>query len=305
MTLGPLDDGLRVIREGLNGRGPRHRQRHPARPRRRQGRRPQPHQRRPVARPLSRISAVFSIDRPIFAMVLSIVLLIVGALAYTSCRSREYPRDRAADGRRHHAISRRLRRDRGRDGRHADRAADQRRRGHALHVVSQATATAAARITVTFKLGTDLDKAQVLVQNRVAIAQPRLPDEVQRIGVTTQELARPPDGRASCCRPTTATTSSTSRNYALLARPGPAAAARRRRRRPDLRRARLLDARLARSRPDRRRSASPPATSSPRSAGRTCRSRAARSASRRSPTARSSQPSTHRPLRDQSSSRTS
>ncbi|MBY9027844.1 efflux RND transporter permease subunit, partial [Pseudomonas fluorescens] len=42
-------------------------------------------------------------------------------------------------------------------------------------------------ITVTFKLGTDLDKAQVLVQNRVAIAQPQLPDEVQRNGVVTRK----------------------------------------------------------------------------------------------------------------------
>jgi multidrug efflux pump subunit AcrB len=40
---------------------------------------------------------------------------------------------------------------------------------------------------VTFKLGTDLDKAQVLVQNRVAIAQARLPDEVQRNGVVIRK----------------------------------------------------------------------------------------------------------------------
>ena len=39
-------------------------------------------------------------------------------------------------------------------------------------------------LTVTFKLGTDLDTAQVLVQNRVAIALPRLPEEVRNIGVT-------------------------------------------------------------------------------------------------------------------------
>jgi len=38
-----------------------------------------------------------------------------------------------------------------------------------------------------FKLGTDLDKAQVLVQNRVAIAQPQLPEEVQRNGVVTKK----------------------------------------------------------------------------------------------------------------------
>ena len=40
-------------------------------------------------------------------------------------------------------------------------------------------------LTITFKLGTDLDQAQVLVQNRVAIAEPRLPEEVRRLGVTT------------------------------------------------------------------------------------------------------------------------
>ena len=40
-------------------------------------------------------------------------------------------------------------------------------------------------LTITFKPGTDLDKAQVLVQNRVAIATPRLPEEVRRLGITT------------------------------------------------------------------------------------------------------------------------
>jgi HAE1 family hydrophobic/amphiphilic exporter-1 len=40
-------------------------------------------------------------------------------------------------------------------------------------------------LTITFKLGTDLNKAQVLVQNRVAIAMPRLPSSVQALGVTT------------------------------------------------------------------------------------------------------------------------
>ena len=40
-------------------------------------------------------------------------------------------------------------------------------------------------LTVTFKLGTDPDKAQQLVQNRVAQAEPRLPEEVRRLGITT------------------------------------------------------------------------------------------------------------------------
>ena len=56
-----------------------------------------------------------------------------------------------------------------------------------LYLYSQATSNGQLTITATFKLGTDLDKAQVLVQNRVAIAQPRLPEEVQRNGVTTRK----------------------------------------------------------------------------------------------------------------------
>ena len=53
-----------------------------------------------------------------------------------------------------------------------------------LYMTSQSTSDGAMSLTVTFKLGTDLDTAQVLVQNRVAIAQPRLPEEVRAIGVT-------------------------------------------------------------------------------------------------------------------------
>ena len=42
-------------------------------------------------------------------------------------------------------------------------------------------------LTVTFKLGTNLDIAQVQVQNRVAIAEPQLPEEVRRLGVTVRK----------------------------------------------------------------------------------------------------------------------
>ena len=56
-----------------------------------------------------------------------------------------------------------------------------------LYLSSQATSDGALAITVTFELGTDLDEAQVLVQNRVAIAEPRLPEEVRRIGVTVNK----------------------------------------------------------------------------------------------------------------------
>src|SRR5262249_44004576 len=54
-----------------------------------------------------------------------------------------------------------------------------------LYMSSQSTTDGQMQLTITFKLGTDLDKAQVLVQNRVAIAEPRLPEDVRRLGVTT------------------------------------------------------------------------------------------------------------------------
>src|SRR5438552_8612933 len=53
------------------------------------------------------------------------------------------------------------------------------------YMSSQSTTDGQMPSTITFRLGTDLDKAQVLVQNRVAIAQPRLPEDVRRVGVTT------------------------------------------------------------------------------------------------------------------------
>jgi HAE1 family hydrophobic/amphiphilic exporter-1 len=54
-----------------------------------------------------------------------------------------------------------------------------------LYMSSYSTADGSMALTITFKLGTDLDKAQVLVQNRVSIAEPRLPEEVRRLGITT------------------------------------------------------------------------------------------------------------------------
>jgi len=56
-----------------------------------------------------------------------------------------------------------------------------------LYSSSQATSDGVMTLTVTFALGTDLNTAEVEVQNRVAQALPRLPQEVQRLGVTTQK----------------------------------------------------------------------------------------------------------------------
>jgi hydrophobe/amphiphile efflux-1 (HAE1) family protein len=127
-----------------------------------------------------------SINQPILAMVLSIVLLIVGAIAYTTLPVSEYPQvvpptvvvTTQYPGASAQTVS--------------DTVAapiEQQINGveDMLYLYSQATSNGQLTITVTFKLGTDLDKAQVLVQNRVAIAQPQLPDEVQRNGVVTRK----------------------------------------------------------------------------------------------------------------------
>ena len=127
-----------------------------------------------------------SINRPILAMVMSIVLLIVGAIAYTTLPVAEYPQvvpptvvvTTQYPGASAQTVS--------------DTVAapiEQQINGveDMLYLYSQATSNGQLTITVTFKLGTDLDKAQVLVQNRVAIAQPQLPDEVQRNGVVTRK----------------------------------------------------------------------------------------------------------------------
>src|SRR4051812_6574748 len=56
---------------------------------------------------------------------------------------------------------------------------------NSLYIQSQSTGDGVMALTVTFKLGTDIDKAQVQVQNRVSQAAPKLPEEVRRLGVIT------------------------------------------------------------------------------------------------------------------------
>src|SRR5499427_3428832 len=127
-----------------------------------------------------------SVNQPILAMVLSIVLLIVGAIAYQTLPVSEYPQvapptvrvTTQYPGASAQTVSETV-----------AAPIEQEINGveDMLYLYSQATSNGQLTITVTFKLGTDLDKAQVLVQNRVAIAQPRLPEEVQRNGVTTRK----------------------------------------------------------------------------------------------------------------------
>ena len=128
----------------------------------------------------------FFIDRPIFATVVSLFIVIVGTLAYAILPVSQYPEvapptivvQAAYPGASAQVI--------------ADTVAttlEQEINGveHMMYMYSQATGDGRMTLTITFKLGTDLDQAQVLVQNRVAIAEPRLPEEVRRLGITTRK----------------------------------------------------------------------------------------------------------------------
>ncbi|MCG8596648.1 MAG: multidrug efflux RND transporter permease subunit [Kiloniellales bacterium] len=56
-----------------------------------------------------------------------------------------------------------------------------------IYMSSTSASDGSYNLTVTFEVGTDLDLAQILVQNRVALAEPRLPEEVRREGVSTKK----------------------------------------------------------------------------------------------------------------------
>jgi hydrophobe/amphiphile efflux-1 (HAE1) family protein len=126
----------------------------------------------------------FFISRPKFASVLAIIVLIIGSLAYQTLPIEQYPQVAPPT----------IQITASYPGANAEVAAqtvatplEQQINGveNMLYISSQSTADGNVSITVTFKLGTDLDTAQVQVQNRVAIAEPRLPEPVRRIGVTT------------------------------------------------------------------------------------------------------------------------
>src|SRR5687768_3707029 len=128
----------------------------------------------------------FFIDRPIFATVLSIVLVIIGGVALLGLPIAQYP-EVAPPTIQVSALY---------PGASATVAAEtvatpieQEINGveNMLYMSSKSTNDGQVYIDVTFKLGTDLNMAQVLVQNRVAIAEAKLPEEVKRQGVTTKK----------------------------------------------------------------------------------------------------------------------
>ena len=130
----------------------------------------------------------FFIDRPIFAVVLSIIIIVVGAIAYIGLPVAQFP-DVAPPT---ITVTTQY------PGANAQVIADtvatpieQEVNGveGMIYMQSQSTGDGRVTLTITFKPGTDLDQAQVLVQNRVAIAEPRLPDDVRRIGVVTRKAS--------------------------------------------------------------------------------------------------------------------
>lgn len=132
----------------------------------------------------------FFIARPIFAAVVAMVITIIGAVGYGGLGVTQLPEitpptitvNASYPGASSQTV--------------ADTVAapiEQEINGveGMIYMASQSTSDGALSLTVTFDVGTDIDRAQVLVQNRVSAAERRLPDEVRRNGLTVRK--RSPD----------------------------------------------------------------------------------------------------------------
>ena len=130
--------------------------------------------------------AKFFVDRPVFATVLSIVIIVVGIVSLSKLSIAQYPEiapptvqvTATYPGANAKTV-----------GETVAFPIEQEVNGveNMLYMSSKSTNDGQMILDVTFNLGMDLDLAQVLVQNRVAIAEAKLPEEVKRIGVTTKK----------------------------------------------------------------------------------------------------------------------
>ncbi len=128
----------------------------------------------------------FFIDRPIFAAVIAVFITLIGVFAYPLLPLSQYPEIAPPTITINTAYA----------GASAETLAEtvaapieQEVNGveGMLYLQSSSTSDGAVSITVTFQPGTDLDDAQVLVQNRVALAEPRLPEQVRQVGVVVNK----------------------------------------------------------------------------------------------------------------------
>jgi multidrug efflux pump len=157
----------------------------------------------------------FFIDRPIFAGVLSLLIFLAGLIALRSLPIAEYPEVVPP------SIMVRANYPGANPKVIAETVATPLEEAingveGMLYMSSQGTTDGLMTLTVTFRLGTDPDKAQQQVQNRVAQAEPRLPDEVRRLGITTVKGATDLTMVVHLVSPNERYDMTYLRNYALL-----------------------------------------------------------------------------------------
>ncbi|MDX9874714.1 MAG: multidrug efflux RND transporter permease subunit [Spongiibacteraceae bacterium] len=157
----------------------------------------------------------FFVDRPIFASVISIVIFVIGLVSIPLLPISEYPEvvppsvlvSASYPGANPKTISETV-----------ATPLEEAINGveNMIYMKSVAGSDGSLAVTVTFALGTDPDQAQVQVQNRVSQALPRLPEDVRRLGVSTQKQSPNLMMAVHLLSPDDSLSSTYIRNYALI-----------------------------------------------------------------------------------------